>query len=254
MDKALNRPVITVVIATVIFTGSLLLVPVIGFSLFPASEKPQFLIEINTPPQSNLDYTNYITKQIESQLKKYPDVKYFSSNIGRGNPQIYYNVLQRNEQANFAQIFVQLNEHTKRSRKTDLIKELRNMWTPYTGAKIEVKNFEQGPPVVAPVEVRLFGDNLDSLRYFASEVETLLKNTDGAIYIGNPLKTLKSDIKLDINKEKAGILGIAVGQINKDVRLAVAGFDIGKMTDDKGDNYDILVTKQKNDLQVAGCI
>ncbi len=165
LDKALNRPVITVLLATAIFAGAIMLVPVIGFSLFPASEKPQFLIEINTPPQSSLDYTDYITKQIESQLKKYPEVKYFSSNVGRGNPQIYYNVLQRNEQANFAQIFVQLDEHTKRSKKTELIKELRDKWTPYTGAKIEVKNFEQGPPVVAPVEIRLFGDNLDSLRH-----------------------------------------------------------------------------------------
>ncbi len=249
LDKALNKPVITLLIAVLIFAGSILLVPVIGFSLFPASEKPQFLIEINTPPQSNLDYTDYITKQIESQLKKYPEVKYFSSNVGRGNPQIYYNILQRNEQANFAQIFVQLDEHIKRSKKTELIKELRNKWTFYSGAKIEVKNFEQGPPVVAPVEVRLYGDNLDSLKLYASKVEMLLKNIEGAIYVENPLKNLKSDIKVDINKEKAGILGIAVGEIDKDVRLAVAGFDIGKMTDDKGDNYDILVTKQKNDLQ-----
>ncbi len=121
LDKALNRPVLTVFIAGAIFAGAVLLVPVIGFSLFPASEKPQFLIDINTPSQSNLDYTNEITRQIESQLKKYPQVKYFSSNVGKGNPQIYYNVLQRHEQANFAQIFVQLDVNTKRSEKLKLI-------------------------------------------------------------------------------------------------------------------------------------
>ncbi len=129
------------------------------------------------------------------------------------------------------------------------MKDLRNKWTPYTGAKVEVKNFEQGPPVVAPVEVRLFGDNLDSLRMFASKVENVLKNIDGTIYINNPLKNLKSDIQVDINKEKAGILGVAAANIDKDVRLAVAGLDIGKMTDDEGNNYDILVTKEKNDIQ-----
>ncbi len=249
LDKALNRPVITVLIALIIFGGSISLIPVIGFSLFPASEKPQFLIEINTPPQSNLDYTNYITKQIESQLKKYPEIKYYSSNIGKGNPQIYYNVLQRHEQANFAQIFVQLNEGTSRSQKMKIIEELRRKWTPFTGAKIEVKNFEQGPPVVAPVEVRLYGDNLDSLRAISLRVENLLKNTDGTIYINNPLKNLKSDLEVNINKEKAGILGVATADIDKDVRLAVAGLDVGKMTDEEGDSYDILVTKEKSDLQ-----
>ncbi len=249
LDKALNSPVLTVLIAAAIFAGAILLVPVIGFSLFPASEKPQFLIDINTPPQSNLDYTDAITKQIESQLKKISAVKYFSSNVGKGNPQIYYNVLQRHEQTNFAQIFVQLNADTKISEKMKIMEDLRSRWTPYTGAKIEVKNFEQGPPVVAPVEVKIYGDNLDSLRIFASKVETILKNEEGTIYINNPLKNLKSDIEVKINKEKAGILGVATANIDKDVRLAVAGLDIGKITDEQGDNYDILVTKEKNDLQ-----
>ena len=249
LDKALNRPVITVIIAAVIFAGALMLIPVIGFSLFPSSEKPQFLIEINTPSQSNLDYTNYITKQIESQLKKYPEIKYFSSNVGKGNPQIYYNVLQRHEQTNFSQIFVQLNEGTSRSEKMNLIENFRKKWTPYTGAKIEVKNFEQGPPVVAPVEVRLFGDNLDSLRALSLKIEDLIKNTDGTIYINNLLKNLKSDLEVNINKDKAGLLGVATADIDKDVRLAVSGLDIGKMTDEEGDNYDILVTKEKSDLQ-----
>jgi multidrug efflux pump subunit AcrB len=249
LDKALNRPVVAVLIALIIFGGSLALIPVIGFSLFPASEKPQFLIEINTPPQSNIDYTNYVTQQIEKQLKKYPQIKYYSSNVGKGNPQIYYNVLQHNEQTNFAQIFVQLKESTSRTEKMNLIEELRKKWTPYTGAKIEVKNFEQGPPVVAPVEVRLYGDNLDTLRSLSLRVENLLKNTDGTIYINNPLKNLKSDLEVDINKEKAGILGVETADIDKDVRLAVAGLDVGKMTDAEGDSYDILVTKEKSDIQ-----
>lgn len=249
LDKALKKPVLTVLIASAIFAGAVALVPVIGFSLFPASEKPQFLIDISTPPQSNLDYTNHVAEQIEAQLKKYPLIKYFSSNIGKGNPQIYYNVLQRNEQTNFAQIFVQLDEHAKMDEKLKLMEELRKKWTPYTGAKIEVKNFEQGPPVVAPVEIRLYGDNLDSLSSIASRVETLLNNTEGTLYINNPLKNSKSDIEVNINKEKAGLLGVPTAEIDKDVRLAVAGLNVGKMTDSEGDSYDILATKEKNDLQ-----
>ena len=249
LEKALNRPVVTVFIAAAIFGGAILLFPVVGFSLFPASEKPQFMIDITTPSQSNLDYTNEIAKRIESELKKYPEIKYYSSNVGKGNPQVYYNVLQRNEQANFAQIFVQLDPDVHTAEKEHLMAELREKWTPYDGAKIEVKDFEQGPPVTAPVVVRLYGDNLDSLRTLASRVETLIQNTDGTIYVNNPLKNLKSDIEVDINKEKAGMLGVPTANIDQDVRLAVAGLDVAKMTDDKGDNYDILVTKEKNDLQ-----
>src|SRR3989339_732211 len=223
-------------------------VPVIGFSLFPASEKPQFLIEITTPLQSNIDYTNSVTKEIESELKKIPEVKYFASNVGKGNPQIYYNVMQENARADFAQIFVQLNEHTGSEKKLALIEDLRKKWSPYLGATVEVKNFEQGPPVLAPVEVRLFGDNLDTLRTAAAEVEELIKRTEGTIYVKNQLSNLKSDIRVDINKEKAHMLGVPTINIAKTVRLAVAGFNVAKLTDSEGENYNVLLTKSKREL------
>ena len=248
LDHSLNRPAVTLVVALIIFISSLMLFPVIGFSLFPASEKPQFLVEITSPMQSNLNYTNKIAKRVEEELKKNPQVRYYSTNVGKGNPQIYYNVIQENERTDFAQIFVQLKKNTSAKRKLEVIDELRKKWTPFEGAKVEVKDFEQGPPVIAPVEVRLFGDNLDTLRYLAAGVENLLKSVDGTIYINNPVSNLKSDIRVAINKEKAAMLGIPTINIDKTVRLAVAGMEVGKMTDSEGDSYQIKVTKKKNDL------
>lgn len=248
LDKALTKPLATTIIALAIFVGSLMLIPVIGFSLFPPSEKPQFLIEITTPLQSNLNYTNDVAKKVETELKEHPEVKYFATNVGEGNPQIYYNVIPENERTDYAQIFVQLNGNTSPKRKLELVDELRKKWTPYVGAKVEVKDFEQGPPILAPVEVRLLGANLDTLRAIASRVEELIKNTEGTIYVNNPVSNLKSDIRVAINKEKAAMLGIPIINIDRTVRLAVAGFEVGKMTDNDGDNYKIQLTKEKNTI------
>lgn len=245
LDKALAKPAWTVVIALVIFFGSLQLFPVIGFSLFPASEKPQFLVEVTTPLQSNLTYTDQITAQIESELKKHPEIKYFASNVGKGNPRIYYNVIPENERTDFSQIFVQLDSKTSPKRKLEIIEELRARFTPYPGAEVQVKNFEQGPPITAPVEVRLFGDNLDTLRSLATQVETLLEQTEGTIYIDNPVTHLKSDIRVDINKEKARMLGIPTVNIDRTVRLAVAGLNAGQFSDESGEDYQIVLTKSK---------
>lgn len=245
LDKALARPALTIAIAVVIFAGSIILFKAVGFSLFPASEKPQFFVNITTPPQSNLAYTNTISRQIEKELKQEPLVKYYATNVGRGNPRIYYNEIQENERSDYSQIFVQLDEHTLPDSKLALIEKLRNKWTPYPGAKIEVKNFEQGPPVVAPVEVRLFGDNLDSLRVLAAKVEDLLLHTEGTIYVNNPVSQLKTDIKVDIDKEKAQLLGVPTVNIDRTVRLAVAGIDLGKYTDKNENEYNILVTRNK---------
>lgn len=57
-----------------------------------------------------------------------------------------------------------------------------------SGAEVKVVNFEQGIPQIAPIEVRLLGDNLDTLRQLASDVENMLVANPGAIYVSNPVK------------------------------------------------------------------
>jgi multidrug efflux pump subunit AcrB len=243
LDWAIQRPKMTLLIALVIFVASLRLFPVVGFSLFPASEKPQFMVNIFSPLQSNLAYTDSVSKLIEKDLRKLPEVKYVSANVGKGNPRIYYNAIPLNDRTDYGNLFVQLQDDLGADEKINLIEKLRTKYTNYPAATIEVKNFEQGPPVVAPVEVRILGDNVDTLRQIASRVETMLKNTKGTIYVKNPLKNLKSDIKFDINKEKASMLGIPTVSIDRMIRLVVAGFDLGKMTDKEGKEYAIVVSK-----------
>lgn len=247
LEKALQRPVATVIIAGVVFFGSLQLMPVIGFSLFPASEKPQFMVNIITPLQSNITYTDSVTRSVERELLKHKSIQYFTSNVGKGNPRIYYNVIPENERGDFAQLFVQLDDDVSPKEKIALIEELRKNFSNFSGARIEVKNFEQGPPIVAPVEVRLEGDNVDSLRAIAARVEALLKATPGTIYVNNPVVNLKSDVRIKINREKASSLGIPTVNIDRTVRLAVAGINIGSFSNQNSDEYDIVVSTPKGE-------
>lgn len=247
LDKALKYPVITTIIAGALFFGSLQLFPVIGFALFPASEKPQFLVNAITPLQTNLETTDVVARDVEKVLEQIPEVEYFATNVGKGNPRIYYNVIQENESADFSQTFVQLRSNVSPDRKLEIINELRDKFRLYPGAKVEVRNFEQGPPVVAPVEVRLFGDNLDTLRAYAARVEKLLKQTEGTIYVNNPISNLKSDLRLSINQEKARMSGIQTVDIDQTVRLAVAGLEMGTFSDEKGDDYAVFVTTPKKE-------
>lgn len=238
LDKALKRPWRALAIATVVFAGSLALIPVIGFSLFPASEKPQFLIRINTSLQANIHATDSIARQIEQELDELAEVQYYATNVGKGNPRIYYNVEQASERADFAEIFVQLRQDTKPKDKEALIAQLRQRWTPYLGAKVEVKNFEQGVPVISPVEVRLFGPSLDTLKALANRVQDLLENTPGALYVNNPVRNDKMDIQVEVHRDKALALGVPTANIDRTVRMALAGVDVGIYTDpDADDDY-----------------
>ena len=247
LEKALKKPVATLVLAGVIFFGSLSLFPVIGFSLFPSSEKPQFLVSITTPLQSNLSNTDSLVRQIEEEVTKIPELKNFATNVGKGNPRIYYNEIPENERSDYGQLFVQLEPETSAPRKIEIIQTLQASFAKVVGAKVEVKNFEQGPPVTAPIEIRLVGENLDTLRSLAGKVEQLLKQTPGTIYVNNPVANLKTDIRVAIQKDKARQLGIATADIDQTVRLALAGLNLGSFTDPQGNERSILLTTPKGD-------
>ena len=104
----------------------------------------------------------------------------------------------------------------------------------------------------APVEVRLFGEHLDTLRNMAARVETMLQKTPGTIYVTNPVSNVKTDIRVAINKEKARMLGIPTVNIDRTVRLAVAGLNLGQYTDDNGEEYDIILTRNKDEKATLG--
>lgn len=245
LDHSLKRPILSLVVAFAIFGASLLLFGVIGFRLFPTSEKPQFLINVNMPLQTNLEASDRVARYVEAELKKEKQVAYFTTNVGKGNPRIYYNVIPANDKPDLAQFFVQLHHDVTPVEKTKLIDRLRDKFMTVAGAKIEVKDFEQGPPIEAPVAIRITGDNLDTLRMLAAKAEQLLKTVPGAIYVTNEVGVLKSDIKLNIHTDKSRALGIQTVDIDKTVRLAIAGLEVGKYTDEDGDDYNIMVNSPK---------
>ena len=255
LHVAVARPIITLLVALGIFIGCLMLIPRVGFSVFPASEKPMFLINISTPLGTSLTGTDSVARYVERQIDHLPGLKNYATNVGRGNPRIYYNVIPQNEISNYAQLFIQLNE-TPPVRKRHLIDSLRQQFSDYPGAKIEVKDFEQGPPVEAPIAVRLFSEDLDTLRSLAFRVEDLLRHTNGTIYVNNELTTLNTDIKVTVNKDKAGILGVPVNEIDRTVRLAITGLDIGKFRkdNDKDDDYNINVCLPRTGRQTIDAL
>jgi len=248
LHHAIARPITTLLIALGIFVGSLALVPVVGFSVFPASEKPMFLVNIETPLGTSLQATDKVARDVEKRIAEIPDLKNYATNVGRGNPRIYYNVIPQNDMSNYAQIFVQLKK-TPPSKKRKLIDELRVAFKDYPNAKIEVKDFEQGPPVEAPIAIRIFSENLDTLRALSFRVEDLIRKTEGTMYVNNELTTLKTDLRVKVNKEKAGMLGVPVHEIDRTVRMAIAGLNIGKFRKENGDEYNINVTLPREERQ-----
>jgi multidrug efflux pump subunit AcrB len=228
----------TVLMAAVFFFASLFLVRVIGFSLFPAAGLPQFLITVETPRGSNINETDRAVRFVESILADRHGVNYFMSNIGKGNPQIFYNSFQKSEQAALGEVLCEVNTDVELA---PFIEKLRDTLNTYVNARIYVYEFENGMPVDAPIAMRIVGENLDTIKAYAAKIEDILQAHEGTIYVKNPLSQSLTDIKVNVNTEKAGIYGVLPSEIDKTIRLALAGLQAGKFRSEEGKEYPINV-------------
>jgi multidrug efflux pump subunit AcrB len=240
LRRALARPLTTLLLAAVFVGASLLLVPLLGFSLFPKADTPQALVDVILPNGAGLMQTDAVLRRVEAELRSHPEVKNVMANLGRGNPQVYYNVFQAEYAANYASVFFTLKDYD--SRKTPrFFDALRARFNEVPGAEILVKEFENGPPIVAPIEIRVIGPDLGELHRLAAELEATIASVPGTRNVRNPLRHNRIDLKLDVDRQKAGLLGVAPLSLDRAVRLALAGLPAGDFHDSRGEAYPIVL-------------
>jgi multidrug efflux pump subunit AcrB len=242
LHRCLAQPRTTVGVA---LGGSVLLaallVPVIGGSLFPKADTPQFLITATTPTGSSLAETDRALRFAEGVLSRHRDaVKDWFANLGHGNPQVYYNHIVINDAANVGELFVQLKHYDSRDTAR-LVDNLRREFAPYAGARIVVHEFVQGEPLSAPVAVRVLGTDLTQLRQLAARIQSLMETVPGIRDVGNPLRVARTNLRLAPDLQKAGMLGVSMDAFDQSLRLALAGQAVGAFRDSDGEQYDIVL-------------
>lgn len=239
LHRALQTPKTVVAASLVLFVASLGLAPLMGMSLFPKANTPQFVIEVGLPPGSSLTATDSVVKQVENKLSEFDEITAVMATVGEGNPQIYYNVFQQDKQSNVGELFVQLKEYNDDTPK--LLDNIRNELKTIAGANLIVREFENGPPIDAPIGIRLVGPEIETLRELSAQVERIMLAHPGTQNVDNPQRTGRSDLRLKVNFEKAGLLGVNSAELDQAVRLAIAGAFAGEIRQSNGDAYTISV-------------
>jgi multidrug efflux pump subunit AcrB len=237
---ALGRPKTTLLAALGLFVIVAATVPMIGFSLFPSADVPQFVIRVDAPDGASVEETDRALRFVEAALAEHPEIKRWYTHLGHGTPFVYYNYFSQGQTANLGEVFVELRAFDPK-RTPKLFEALRARFSDYAAARISLKQFQQGPPVDAPVAVRIVGPEIEGLRRIANQVEQVLKATPGTRDVNNPSRLLRTDLDLGIDTEKAGLLGVSALEVNRTVRLAVAGLSAGQFRASNGDEYDITL-------------
>jgi multidrug efflux pump subunit AcrB len=237
---ALARPKSTLLAALAVFVLIAATVPIIGFSLFPSADVPQFVIRVDAPDGASVEETDRALRFVEARLAEHPEIKHWYTHLGHGTPFVYYNYFSQGRTANLGEVFVELHGFDPK-RTPKLFEALRAQFNDYAAARISLKQFQQGPPVDAPVAIRIVGPEIEGLRRIADQVEQVLKATAGTRDVNNPSRLLRTDLDLGIDTEKAGLLGVSALEVNRTVRLAVAGLSAGQFRASNGDEYDITL-------------
>ena len=175
---SLSRPRTSIALALVL--------PLLGFAaatqmseqFFPPSDRNMFNVEVHLDSAAGISATQSLVGQITPEIQ---DMEGFSSVnwfLGGSGPSFYYNIIQRYDQTpNFAQAMVTMDDFRSANRA---IPELqRRLDDRFPGAQILVRKLEQGPPFNAPVELRVFGPNLETLAMIGDRIKkTVLMTGD----------------------------------------------------------------------------
>ena len=253
LHRALAAPWKTVVIATALCMSAFALVPVLGFSLFPFADAPYFRVSVETEQGSSLDQTDLAIKEVSKILEQEPSVKIRAENIGNGNPQIFYNVAPGAERTNYGEVLAVMDRWDSKEGPA-LVKRVRGKLEDIAGARVKLELFQNGPPVEAPIVIRVNGPELEKLKELAGQVDNILRNTPGARDVVNPVANDKLDLDIGLDEKKAALLNIAPGEARRAIRLAISGEQAGNFRDQEGDNYPVNVRLPLNGTQPTSAL
>ncbi len=246
LHACMQHRVVTLVVAALLIAGSLALVPRIGFSLFPKAGVPQFLVQIDAEEGASVAATDAIARRVEEVLARRPEVANYFTTVGNNNPQIYYNEVPQAPKANVAEIFAALRDYDPKGTPA-VLEAIRRDVAAIPGARIVVKEFENGPPIEAPIAVRIFGEDLDTLAAMSARVAAVLDGIDGTSAVNNPLRTRRTDLRLAIDRPAAALLGVSEAEIDRAARLAFAGLEVTRFRESDGDERPVVVALPRGD-------
>ncbi|MCW8886213.1 MAG: efflux RND transporter permease subunit [Motiliproteus sp.] len=212
LKLALRYPKLTVLVVLLLPLSGFYLATQLTEQFFPPSDRDMFQLELHLPTQASLAQTRDSVDQVDQILHQHDGIKKVRWFIGNPAPSFYYN-MQPNHQGvqNYAQAMITAVDF---QTANDLIPKLQlQLDDALPGLQILIRKLEQGPPFDAPVELRFYGPNLDTLKQLGEEARRILAQTDQVIHTRATLLPGTPKVWLKVDEEKARLSGISLTEI-----------------------------------------
>jgi multidrug efflux pump len=235
-----------------------------NIEFFPNNTPNQIIVYIEYPQGTDIEKTNTITKDIEKRVAEVlnaPEqldngynflVEASVSQVGEGagNPQTDGG--SSAEMPHRGKITASMREFKyRRGMDTEVLRKQvqETLKGVYPGVAISVEKDENGPPAGYPINIELEGSDYDALILSAEKMRNYIntKNIPGIAELKIDVNKGKPAMIVRVDREKAGTLGVAVGQVGMQLRRSLFGEKAGVYKED-GEDYDINV-RFKEDLR-----
>lgn len=205
LDACFAHPYITMCMGLGSIIVGVLLMGKLPQKLMPVADRNQFAIEIYLPTGTAVERTAVVADSIENVLRKDARVVSVTSFIGCSSPRFHTAYAPQIGGTNYSQLIVNTlgNEET-----VELLDEYSAKYTnAFPEARVRFKqiSFSQA---VYPVELRLSGQNLDSLKFVAGKYLALLRNMPEVELAQTNFSEPQTSMKVVLKEDEASRLGI----------------------------------------------
>jgi multidrug efflux pump len=215
----------TVIVATLaIFVGSLALFRFIPQQFFPASSRPELMVDLRLAEGSSFAATLEQTKKFEAVLNAESGIESYVTYVGSGSPRFYLPLDQQLQQSNFAQFVVTANSIADRERlRTRLLTLFEN---DFPSLRARMSRLENGPPVGFPVQFRVSGEDIATVRRIARDVAAVMRVDADTSNVQFDWDEPSKVIRVAIDQNKARVLGISSQDLATFLNNSLSGFSV----------------------------
>ncbi len=227
----------------------------LGVVFFPDAEPTRMSFNLQTPEGTNVFQTNNFTLQAEAIVEKYGNVQDITTTVGSGGPtnaRIDVDMVDRELRkdpgepgTDDGKIYFKNSNHTMEAVRKELVASI-------VGAEITVSKQDFGPPTGAPVNVEIQGTDFAIMAGIADQLKDGINaNIAGVVDLSDDYQPGLPEIRINVDKERAALLGLDVYLIGYTIKAAVQGVKVGtyRQGDEEFDITARLPEEQRRNIQ-----
>ena len=213
-------------VTALVFAAAVVGLGLVPKQFFPDSSRPELLVDLQLPEGSAYAATLAEVKRLEAFLKHQSGTVNYVSFVGTGAPRFFLSLDQKLPQSNYAQFIVTTSGTPAREALRQRISaELENRFPLVRGRVIRLEN---GPPVGYPVQFRVSGDDIPTVRRIAHQVAAIMRADPRTVDVHFNWDQPSKVVRLAVDQEKARLLGISSADIAGFLQMSLSGYTVTK--------------------------